>query len=258
MDNPTELPSTKTATVAPLPSGAPLPAHLHDPTMAAGSAGISFEREDQDLSRIYLLQTNSPQCDKRGSNYVEGAEPGHFYLRNALNPIHDGEAGITAIFCHRIRVCSEWKPMRQGLVGYHAERPADVESRMLPQDGQQRRTLVRTGSGNVIREDVELYLITEGRPCVLTCYSTRLAFARQLNTHFLEFKHPQTGAVLPSFARKYRLTTKLMNNALGQWFGLKFTDLGWVSAAEWAIACEFSLIVAKGKLRVEPPIHDGA
>jgi hypothetical protein len=40
-----------------------------------------------------------------------------------------------------------------------------------------------------------------------------------------QFRHPKTGGLLPSFARKYLLTTVPASNALGHWFTLKFTDL---------------------------------
>jgi hypothetical protein len=208
------------------------------------------------MPRLYVLQSNSPQCDKRGSGYIEDAEPGHFWKRYALDPIHDGEVGIHTIYCGMDYAFVEWPPGRLGFpVARHDARPADTE---LVQDGsQQRPKLIRRSTNNVIEETRDLYLLVEGRGYVFSCTGTKHTFAKQWQSYFHEFRHPETGAVLPSFARKYRLTTYPDSNGLGQWFGVKFKDLGWVSEAEYFAAREFSRYVASGAQRVEPPIYDG-
>jgi hypothetical protein len=233
------------------------PTELLDNMAVDAGRGVSQKAEDQLIPLIYVLQTNSPQVDKRGPEYIEGAEPGHFYLRGALDPIRDGEEGIVAIPCGMVRSWIEWLPQRQGFVARHAAMPADVESRVVQDvDGSSKRSLVRSSNNNIVVDTREFYVVVEGRPYLLPCYSTRHKFARGLQTHFHNFEHPKTGGLLPSFARQYRLTTVLENNAMGRWFGLKFEDLGWVSVADYARGRALSELVASGAQRVEAPIHD--
>jgi hypothetical protein len=71
-------------------------------------AGVSFKPEDQLLPLIYVLQTGSPAVEKRGDSYVEGANPGDFWLRNAIIPIRNGEEGIIAIPVEMVRTWIEW------------------------------------------------------------------------------------------------------------------------------------------------------
>ena len=68
-----------------------LPAELLVDTEKDAGMGVSFKQEDQLLPLIYILQSGSPAVDKRGDNYIDGAEPGDFWLRNALDPIKNGE-----------------------------------------------------------------------------------------------------------------------------------------------------------------------
>jgi len=172
-----------------------------------------------------------------------------------MSPIRDGVEGIIAIPCGMVHSYLEWLPGRQGFVARHAQLPDDVK-RSPAADGGRRETLVRL-NGNVIQDTREFFLLIEGQPYMFPCYGTRHTFARRWQTHFQQFKHPKTGAVLPSFARKYRLTTVQASNALGRWFNVKFDDLGWVSDAEYRLAKELNTIVERGAMRVEMPTGEG-
>jgi hypothetical protein len=238
-----------------VPSSAPLPAELYQKTAEDAGKGLSSKAEDQMLPLIYLLQTNSPQLDKHNSHYFEGAEAGDFFLKGALDPLHSGETGLEVINCGMATVWMEWRPGRQGYVDRHFKEPIDVENRMVQQDGQQKPAQVRRSNSNVIVETRELYLLVGGRPYILPCYGTRHTFAKEWQTYFHQFRHPQTGTLMPAFARKYLLLPRPASNPLGRWYGIKFEDLGWVSMDEYNLAKEFSLIVAKGKLRAEEPIN---
>jgi hypothetical protein len=258
MTKPTELAPTKTTAAAPLPSSASPPAELLDKMAADAGRGVSQKAEDQLIPLIYILQQNSPQVDKRGPEYIEDAEPGHFYLPTARDQIRDGEKGIVVIPSEMVRSCIEWQPQRRGFVARHDAMPTDTESRVVQDvDGSSKRSLVRP-NGNIVVDTREFYVVVEGRPYLLPCYSTRHKFARAWQSYFHNFQHPKTGGMLPSFARQYRLTTGLQDNAMGRWFGLKFEDLGWVSAADYARGRALSELVASGAQRVEAPINGGA
>jgi hypothetical protein len=217
--------------------------------------GVSFKQEDQLIPLIYILQSNSPVCEKRGDSYIEGAEPGHFWLRNSLDPIADGEHGIDVTPIVMKRTWIEWLPNRQGFVGRHDAPPSDMVERMVRgDDGKEKQVLVREESGNIIQDTREFYLLVGRQGFVLPCSGTKHSFARQWQTMFHQFRHPKTNDVLPAFARKYRLTTVPQSNALGKWFGIKFQDLGWNSKEEYVVARNFFDSVESGEKKAEAPL----
>jgi hypothetical protein len=222
-------------------------------TEAHAEEGISFRPEDQLLPLIYVLQSGSPIVEKRSESYVEGAEPGHFWLRNTLNPIRNGETGIIAVPVRMVSTWVEWMPNRGGFVTSHESRPPDTKvSLVRGDDGRERQTLVRS-SGNVIVETRNIYLLIDGSPYVLPCTSTKHTFARNWQTLWHEFKHPNTGKIMPAYARRYRLTTVGTSNAIGKWFGLKFEDAGWASNTEIKTGIAFTEALIKGERRADSP-----
>lgn len=231
-----------------------VPDNLLEITAQDAGMGVSFKQEDQLLPLIYVLQTNSPIVDKRGDVYVEGAEAGHFWLRNALDPIKDGEDGIVVIPCEMQRTWIEWLPNRGGFVARHDKPPADMETQMVRgDDGREKPVLTRRDSGNIIQDTREFFLLVNGSPYVLPCTGTKHTFARQWNTFFMQFRNPKTSEIMPAFSRKYRLTTVPASNAIGKWFGIKFQDEGFVSRAEYDKAKALCLAVRKGEKRAEAP-----
>jgi hypothetical protein len=219
--------------------------------------GVSFKSEDQLLPLIYVLQNMSPQVDKRGSNYIEGAEPGDFWLRNDLKPIRNGEEGIEAIPVEMFRTWIEWLPNRGGFVARHDAPPTDMVAKIIRGDDGRERQVTARGNGNLIVDTREFYIMVNNDPYVLPCSSTKHTFARQWQTMFHRFKHPKTGKVMPAFARKYHLTTIPASNALGKWFGLKFEDMGEASLNEIKAAIAFSNAVIKGERKAEAPLDGG-
>jgi hypothetical protein len=231
-----------------------LPPELAELAKQDAGMGISFKAEDQLLPLIYILQTNSPAVDKRGDNYIDGAEPGDFWLRNALEPIANGEEGIQVIPCEMSRSWIEWLPNRQGFVARHENPPPDMNTRKERDDnGREKAVLFREGNGNIIQDTREFFLLVNGQPYVLPCTGTKHTFARQWNTYFKQFKNSQTNDFLPSFIRKYRLTTVPASNAIGKWFGIKFQDEGFVSKPEYDLARSLCLDVRAGKKKGESP-----
>jgi hypothetical protein len=219
--------------------------------------GVSFKQEDQLLPLIYVLQQMSPSVDKRGDGYIEGAEAGDFWLRNALKPIRNGEEGIIAIPVEMKHAWVEWLPNRGGFVTRHEAPPIDMISKMVRgDDGRERSTLVRA-NGNIIAETREFYILVDGDPYVFPCTSTKHTFARQWQTMFHRFKHPKTGRILPAFAHMYRLSTIPQSNVLGKWFGLKFEDMGETPIKELKVAIEFSNAVVESRVKPEAPIDGG-
>jgi hypothetical protein len=219
--------------------------------------GVSFKQEDQLLPLIYVLQALSPQVEKRGDAYIEGAEAGDFWLRNSLDPIRKGEEGISAIPVEMFRTWIEWLPNRGGFVARHNEPPADMVAKVIRGDDGREREVMARANGNLIVDTREFYIMVDGDPYVLPCSSTKHTFARSWQTMFHRFKHPKTGKIMPAFAHKYRLSTVPTSNALGKWFGLKFEDAGSSTLEELRTCIAFSNAVIKGERKAEAPIDGG-
>jgi hypothetical protein len=219
--------------------------------------GVSFKAEDQLVPLIYVLQALSPQVEKRGDNYIEGAEAGDFWLRNSLDPIRNGEEGIIAVPVDMFRTWIEWLPNRGGFVARHNAPPGDMVAKMIRgDDGREREVMVR-GNGNFIVDTREFYIMVDGDPYVFPCSSTKHTFARSWQTMFHRFKHPKTGKILPAFAHKYRISTVPQSNVHGKWFGLKFEDAGKSSLDELKAGIAFSNAIAEGERKAEAPIASG-
>lgn len=217
--------------------------------------GISFRPEDQLLPLIYILQSGSPIVEKRSESYIPGAEPGHFWLRNAIQPIRSGEEGISAIPVDMKETWVEWLPNRGGFVARHEAPPIDMMTKMIRgDDGRERSALVRRDSGNIISDTRELYIIVDGDPYVLPCTSTKHTFARQWQTMWHRFKHPKTGRIMPAFSRKYKLTTIPASNAIGKWFAIKFQDVGETTIPEIKLGISFSDALMTGAKKPEAPV----
>jgi hypothetical protein len=217
--------------------------------------GVSFKPEDQLLPLIYVLQTNSPSVNKRGDAYIQGAEPGHFWLRNSLNPIRDGAEGIAVIPCEMVRTWIEWLPNRGGFVARHDIPPQDMVTKLVRGDDGRERSVLQRESGNILQDTREFYVIEHGFPYVLPCTGTKHTFARSWQSMFHQFRHPKTGKIMSAFTRKYRLTTVPMSNAVGEWFGLKFQDMGEVTISEYNEAKAFYYAVKKGEKKAEAPVE---
>jgi hypothetical protein len=212
----------------PATSNEPLPDYLDKLAERDVGAGVSSNFEDQLTPIINVLQTNSPQCDSRGPEFVADAAPGLFYLRASTTPIRET---LDVIPCGQMHSFLEWRAGRQGLVGRHAELPEDVQIEIDASSG--RRMFVRPDTKNTIQDTRELYLIVDGSPWMLPCYGTRHTFARKLMSYFNQQKHPRTGLLLPTYAKRYRLSTVAQSNAKGRWFNVAFADLGFVSLPEY-------------------------
>jgi hypothetical protein len=245
-------------TAAVVPLNNQLPAELLGLAKQDAGKGISFKSEDNEFPLVYVLQTGSPVCNKRSLEYLSGAEAGHFWFRNALDPIRSGIEGIDVIPCWMEHKHLEFRPNRGGYVTEHDHEPADaVWKTVHDDDGRSREVLVRA-NGNVIEHARQFFLLVDGVPYVLSCKSTQHKFARRWNSYFKQLRHPETGDALPSYIHRYRLTTAPDKNEKGDWFGLRFADLGPVTVPEYMAGKQLNQIVESGAARAAAPINDSA
>jgi hypothetical protein len=233
-----------------------IPAELHDIMARDSGRGVSTKAEDQLIPMLRVLQTNSPATNKRGSEYVPDAEPGDFFLRGALQPIRSGVEGLDVINCGMRRTWNEFGPTRgTGFFGAHDRPPADVEIRKVIEEGVEKPVLVRTSNNNVVVDTRQIFLLVDGQPYMLPLTGTGHTVAREWTSWLNQLKHPN-GGLLPSYAHKYKLTTKPVSKASFRWFGLRFQDIGTVTVPEYHAARALAEIVERGAMRIETPIAD--
>lgn len=103
------------------------PDHLAEFAERDAGQGVSTSMDDNLVPLVYVLQPLSPQCDRRSPQYVEGAEAGDIWLRNAP-PGHEvikanfenakaaGKTGfgLLAQPCYFYRDVVEWVPRAEG------------------------------------------------------------------------------------------------------------------------------------------------
>ena len=197
-----------------------------------------FETKDLAIPFIRILQSNSPQVNKRGDGYVEGCEPSHIF-NTALERSYDGETGIYAIVCKYQRQYTEWKPRIDdgqgggsggGFVQSHGtdgEIMKDATQKTLP-SGAKKMILP---NGNEIVESADYFVIAfdpiDGsmQKAVISMSSTQWKAARKLNNQISGWSKPRPDGKgtfnPPPYGRVYLFSTVPQSNDKGDFFGWK-------------------------------------
>jgi hypothetical protein len=210
--------------------------------------GISDKAEDRLIPLITVLQSMHTQCSKHSPDFVPGAEPGKIWFRDDMVPIRDS---FEAIPVHMLTIYLEWGPTRgSGLFGRHLTLPDDAVSQASA-DGKGRPLMVRRGSGNVLQHVREFFVLVDGVARILPFHGDGHTTARRLQHYFTQLRHPRTNRILPSFSHRYRFDTFLKHGQLGDWFALRFTDLGPVSVPEFKAALALYEVIERGSYRVD-------
>lgn len=203
-------------------------------------AGVSQAAEDNLIPIIRILQDGSPQCKKREEKYVEGAEAG-MILDTSTQRVWDGEAGVLFQPCAFTKAWVEWIPRIQGggFVGQfpHDEPPPDMREEMQERDGRDVLVRVRNNGHELQETRYHFGILYENggpRPVVIALTSSGHTVSRQWMVQMNQVKIPGTDKIAPSFARIYRLTTKLKKFTAGDAFIFNPQDEGWVSQEQLA------------------------
>jgi hypothetical protein len=190
--------------------------------------GVSEIDGDVGYPLITILQPTSRVANERYSGHIVGARPGDFFLRVPLpNPIRNGEKGIDVIVAYRDEVFKEWTLDRGQVLVVHLELPAGCHT---DQAGLSWRR------GNALIKTQRLFLLCENQPFEMPLTRGEMKFFRDLIRHFRSYTD-EHGRRLPS----YKFSTVLeKNHPKGPWFYFTFTDLGWVTGAEYDQARQLS------------------
>jgi hypothetical protein len=229
--------------------------------------GVSTDTADNLVPLIYVLQALSPQVNRRNPAFIEGAEPGAFWLRNAPVEIIPGDpeqGGMIAQSCYYFHDWIEWKPRDSGggFIARHAPLTGDrkeecpVGDAVRTEDPQNNRRVrfLRPNGNEVIhtrnhvinvytREGVLPYII----PFSSTGHTTSRAWMQLMNT--------MAGGV--GFAAKYKLTTRERSNPSGTWFAVDVKFHEWCDEAEYAAGLRLNEAFASGEKQAEAPVASG-
>lgn len=219
------------------------PAYLIDDLEADAGKGVSTDQADNLVPLVYILQDQSPQVLKRNPAYIEGAETGCIWLRNAPEPIVPGDVGIEAIPCYFSKDVVEWKPRDDGggfIARHDFMTGEDIEklalrlkaTKQIDPKNPNRFDWIMPGSGNELvetRYHVVLVVRENGsmQPFVIPLSSTGHTFSRQWMFKYNSKRLP-SGKTAASFANVYRIKTGLKNNASGEWFAFQEDDGQWL------------------------------
>lgn len=214
-----------------------LPAFLKDRLVEDAGKGVSTSADDNLVPLIYVLQAQSPQCNKRSPEYVEGAENGSLWLRSSGLPAVPGEEGIKFQPCFFSKDWVEWKPNRGGFVTRHADRPpvAELKKTPTPQDPDKESWVMP--NGNVVvetRYHIGNVYLPDGKimPYVIPFSSSGHTVSKGWMFLMNNKTMPGAKSAAPSFACFYRLTTRETTNAKGTWMKINVADEGWVQTAD--------------------------
>lgn len=223
-------------------AGSQLPEHLRAAAKADAGKGVSRASEDNMVPLVYILQSNSPQVNKRGEAYIDGAEAGDIWLRNAPSPIVKGAEGFIFQPCYFVKEILEWIPRDDGggFVGRHATLPEDaVEEK---DEENPNRKIWKMPNGNELietRSHIGNAIFPDGTymPFVIPLKSTGHSTSRQ----WMVMMNAK-GADVPSWAFYYKLKTRHRTNKSGEWFAFDVLDHG---------ACQTEEEMARGKALYE-------
>lgn len=216
--------------------------------------GVSQSASDNLVPLIYILQALSPQVARRNPEYIEGAEPGSFWLRNAPHPIISGEAGMMCQPCYFFKDWVEWRPRDSG-GGFIARWPefkedvCPVEDAVQREDANRRVKWLRPNGNEVIqtRNHVVRVFTDEGIlpyiiPFSSTGHTTSRAWSQLINS--------TSGSV--AFAAKYKLTTRERTNPAGTWFAVDVKFDSW-AADEYDAGLAMYEAFASGEKKAAAP-----
>lgn len=216
-----------------------LPTFLSEAVAEDAGKGTSNLAADNLVPLVYILQTNSPQVNKRHADYVEGAESGDIWLRNSGRPAVSGLEGIKFQPCYFTADWVEWLPNRGGYAGRHEGGPdappahLNAELRdVLGDDGKTRKSWVAENGNSLVYTRYHIgYVITDddaALPYVIPMSSTGHTVSKGWMT--LMNSKTMAGKVAPSWSCYYRLKTKMRSNASGDWLTWDVSDEGWVES----------------------------
>lgn len=217
--------------------------------------GGKLSLQDIAIPYLYILQTNSPQCNPDHAKYIKGATASMLYLSN-LEKVYDGrETGLPIVPCYYERLMSEWIPRNQGggLVASH-DPEADICKTAVLKKIEEKDILVLPNGHHLIETAYHYWLayppdMKVWVQCIAPFKSTALKVSRRMNSHISTTMIPGTDKKAPRFLYMWNITTVKEQDDQYVWSSPKLEKLKMVSADVYAAAKAYAVIAAKGVLR---------
>lgn len=191
----------------------------------AGAGQENMTSEELAIPRLAILQSNSPQVEKRSEQHIDGAESS-MIMENVSSELFDGEQGIVVVPISFRRTVIEWRLRENNGGGFVADIGLDFEALKAATKDDKNRLINADGNQLVDTYEYFVFLIDEGecidwRPAVISMTSSNITTAKRWNTLINQIKvnGPDGSRITPaSFYMAYRLTTVPKSNEQGSWF----------------------------------------
>lgn len=236
-------------------------------------ANSGFEGADQEsyaIPFLSIVQSLSPQRDKKDGAYIEDAEEGMVFnsATERLWQTEDGLEPIKVVPVHFKRSFVEWMPRDSG-GGFVAEHTVDDGKMLLEQCTRNDKNQDVLPNGNYLvdtRTHYVLIINDDGsvEPAVVNMASTQTKKSRRWMTVMQNIKMKGAGGRLftpPMFSHYYELSTVQESNDKGRWHGWTFKNVGLVDNEDhFAQAKAFREAALGGQVkeaREEAPTGDG-
>lgn len=244
--------------------------------------GVSTAAEDNIVPLVYVLQAQSPQATSRDPAYIQGAEAGDIWLRNAgADPIVKGAEGFLFQQCYWYKEWVEWTPRDDGggYAGRHIKDDKeeledflarlDAEEVKDPKDPE-RVIYVRSNGNHLVETRVHVgWILGRGAPMPYSIalsssgHTVSKGWMFKLNGRFVK-----PGVKAPSWGTVFLVKTEFKQNKKGQWFQLDpqvskavegvCDENGWVvTADDVARGKTLYEAFASGAKQTEAPMADG-
>jgi hypothetical protein len=228
----------------------------------AGGGWEGTSSDDFTIPFLAILQSGSPQCKKKGAEYIEGAEEG-MLLNTATGEIYSGDDGVEIVPCLTQHLFVEWKNRQNdggGFVAIHSlDSKVVADAKAASKQFGKYTVPVEDGVDHDLVETFYMYaLLVQGEdvitPCMISFSSTKIKPYKGIMTPLRQVKGQP-----PLFAYVLKVTTVAEKNAKGDFYNFKVVPANG-SAVDSLIAPddprflagkEFKATVASGKAKVD-------
>lgn len=207
----------------------------------AGSGQENIRVEDLAIPRVYILQSNSPQCKKSDPKYIKDrgdgrpAEEGDFY-NNVTGEVVPASKGLLVVPVFYRREITEWRPRGEGagagggLVATHGDDEA-IFAKTTKGGARGTKDVLANGNELVLTHEYYSFVVDPSTGlfyrAVLGFNSTQTKKARRWNTAINQLQVLRAdgkGSFNPAmFYKSYLMTTAGESNAHGAWMGWVIT-----------------------------------
>ncbi len=242
-------------------SASNLPAISGDGFEEFAGAGLeNVGSSDILIPRLAILQSLSPQLNKKKAEYIDGSEIGSIVDVGTGEIFPEGVVFLPVLYRKEYL---EWAPRAsgQGLVKVHDS--ADILAQ-APRNDRNQNVLP---NGNYVAETAQwfgLNLTADRRKCFIPMASTQLKKSRKWMTLATSerLKRPDGSEfAAPLFYRSYKLTTGMESNSQGEWASwaisrhLTLPELGDALGVDWRSvkeeAVEFAKALSAGTVKAD-------